>query len=199
MIWPPFFIIFPGLFTQTQKISLDLGGRSKDLTKFFPKFLKKKLNKCPASRKHKGTFRHGKKTSKFFIIWFIFHDFSALNDFTNIFRFGGKIKVPTSQNLNFEYFKLTIKSKNFKRLEYEVYLSWFFNQTLSRKSFSILRRDQSPPSQTLRSENFENHKMSLIFHDFFSTMRFYKYFFDLAARSKCRQLEILILKILNRI
>ena len=71
--------------------------------------------------------------------------------------------------------------------------------TIKQIFFSILRRDQSPPSQTLRSENFENHKMSLIFHDFFSTMRFYKYFLDLAARSKCRQLEILILKILSRI
>ena len=50
--------------------------------------------------------------------------FSERNDFTNFFfQFGGKIKVPISQNLNFEYFKLTIKSKNFKRLEYEVYLS----------------------------------------------------------------------------
>ena len=132
-------------------------------------------------------FKNSWFSSKWGLFFMIFQNETISDIF---FRFFDKIKVSPSQNL---------KSKNFKRLENEVYLSWFFNQTLSRKSFSILRRDQSPPSQTLRSENFENHKMSLIFHDFFGTMRFYKYFFDLAARSKCRQLEILILKILSRI
>ena len=39
MIRPPFFIIFSGLFTQSLKISLDLGGGSKDLTNIFQLFI----------------------------------------------------------------------------------------------------------------------------------------------------------------
>ena len=96
----------------------------------------------PFSADHQRHFPTRKKTSNFFIIWFIFHDFSALTNSTNIFRFGGKITVLTSQNLG---------SENFKRLENEVYLSWFFNLTRLRKSFSIFRRDQSPPFPTLKS------------------------------------------------
>ena len=107
------------------------------------------------------------------------------NDSTNIFSIWLKIKVPLSQNL-----KSQIKSENFKKLENEVYLSWFFNPTRLQKSFSILRRDQRPPPQALKSENFQNHKIGFIFHDFFSTIQLHEYFLDLAARSQCRYLKI---------
>ena len=42
------------------------------------------------------------ENSKHYKMGFIFHDFSALNDYTNIFQFFGKMKVSPSQNLNFE-------------------------------------------------------------------------------------------------
>ena len=69
---------FQGYSIRHKKISLDLGGGSKDLTKSFLYFFKEKMNKFPALRKLKikrlnglshpqliikGTFHHGRKTS----------------------------------------------------------------------------------------------------------------------------------------
>ena len=99
---PLFFNIFQGFSLRHKKSALTLAVDQKNRWQSLSQLI------------IKGTFQHGKKTSKFLIIWFIFHDFSALTDSKNIFRFGGKITVLTSQNL---------KSENFKRLENEVYLS----------------------------------------------------------------------------
>ena len=112
------------------------------------------LNKCPASRKHslkakrakpfpadlQRHFPTGKENFQIFyhLVYFLWF-FSALNDSTNIFRFGGKIKVTI---------KWWIKATR----KWGLVIVTLQPDSITEK-FSILRRDKSPPSQTLKSEN----------------------------------------------
>ena len=79
-------------------------------------------------------------------------------------------------------------------MEYKngVYFSWFFQHyTITQIFFRFGGKIKEPPSQNLHSENsWKDTKMRFIFHGFFSTKRWHKYFFNLTARSKRRQLII---------
>ena len=79
-------------------------------------------------------------------------------------------------------------------MEYKngVYFSWFFQHyTITQIFFRFGGKIKEPPSQKLHSENsWKDTKMRFIFHGFFSTKRWHKYFFNLTARWKHRQLII---------
>ena len=79
-------------------------------------------------------------------------------------------------------------------MEYKngVYFSWFFQHyTITQIFFRFGGKIKEPPSQNLHSENsWKDTKMRFIFHGFFRTKRWHKYFFNLTARSKRRQLII---------
>ena len=79
-------------------------------------------------------------------------------------------------------------------MEYKngVYFSWFFQHyTITQIFLPFGGKIKEPSSQNLHSENsWKDTKMRFIFHGFFSTKRWRKYFFNLPARSKRRQLII---------
>ena len=77
-------------------------------------------------------------------------------------------------------------------MENGVYFSWFFQHyTITQIFFRFGGKIKEPPSQNLHSENsWKDTKMRFIFHGFFSTKRWHKYFFNLTARWKRRQLII---------
>ena len=79
-------------------------------------------------------------------------------------------------------------------MEYKngAYFSWFFqHHTITQIFFRFGGKIKEPPSQNLHSENsWKDTKMRFIFHGFFSTKRWHKYFFNLTTRSKRRQLII---------